>query len=184
MKIVSIIGSTRRGNTFAMVNAASKAICNDAEVEILMLGDMTYTFCDGCLQCDETGECHIDDDMNSAVEKIKAADGLIIGTPARWGLMSGELKTFFDRLNPLASPELLAGKKAIAFAVGQSEEDTDDAESVRLACASIETFCENADIEVVDRVCVYDCLEKNDIDGNSKAFKQCEAAAIKLLGAL
>lgn len=184
MKIVGIVGSNRRGNTLEMVKEACNAISSKADVKLIMLGDLTFSFCDGCLKCDDTGECHIDDDMKVAIEQIKAADGLIIGTPARWGLMSGELKSFLDRLNPLAKPESLSGKKAVAFAVGQSEEDTDDAESVRLACASVETFCENSGIEIIDTVLVYNCLEVGDIEGNSKAFKKCKEASIKLLRAI
>jgi multimeric flavodoxin WrbA len=146
-----------------------------------MLGDLAYTFCDGCLQCDDTGACHLNDDMKTAIETVKSADGLIIGSPTRWGLLSGELKSFLDRLNPLARPELLSGKKAIVFAVGQSDEDSEGAESVKLACASIATFCENADIEVIDKVCAFGCLEEHDVEDDSKVLQCCMDAARKLV---
>jgi multimeric flavodoxin WrbA len=119
--------------------------------------------------------------MKAAVKAIKLADGLIIGSPARWGLLSGELKSFLDRLNPLAGPESLSGKKAIVFAVGQSEEDSEDAESVKLACKSMETFCESADIEVVDRVCAFGCLGSHDVEEDAAVLRKCRAAAKRLV---
>lgn len=184
MKIVSIVGSLRKGNTLSMVEVANKVIAPNAEIEIIALGNLSFSFCTGCLQCDETKVCCIDDDMNEVIEKIKIADALIIGTPTRWGLLSGELKCFLDRLNPLATTGELEDKKALIFAVGQSEKGTEDAESVKLACASIETFCDNAGIEVVDSVCAYNCLSENDVLGDKTVLSACENAARMLINTI
>jgi len=182
MKIMAIVGSSRRGNTYSMVEAASHALSN-CDVEFAHLKDYNIQICDGCLTCDESGSCHIDDDMDKLIERIKETDGLIIGTPARWSLLSGELKVFFDRLNPLAVPEILKGKKAIIFATGQTTGD--DAESIKLAADSVKYFCENAEIDVLDIVLAEDCLNNEDlISKYPKILDKCKSSAVKLYESL
>ncbi|MCL2355070.1 MAG: flavodoxin family protein [Oscillospiraceae bacterium] len=180
MKIIAIAGSLRDGNSVRMVEFARESIKEVAEVEILHLKNIQYSFCNGCLECDDLGKCVLSDDMDKIIPRIAECDGLILCTPARWGLLSGELKTFLDRLNPLATQETLSGKKAIVFSVGQSEKNSDDAESIELACESLKTFCENSDIDVVDSVCVYECLLNNDVMNFEDAVIECQKAA-KLL---
>lgn len=182
MRVIGIVGSLRRGNTYTMVEAGCQAL-TDCEVELVHLKDVDLTLCDGCLECDDTGQCHYDDNMSKLVERIKKADGFIFGTPARWSLLSGELKTFFDRLNPLAVPELLAGKKAIVFAVGQSKDE--DIDSIKLAANSVKLFCENAEIEVVDMVIASDCLQPEDLISNHPEFlTNCKESSLKLYEAI
>lgn len=182
MKIIGIVGSIRRGNTYAMVESACQAL-TECDVELVHLKDISLNHCDGCLECDETGGCHLGDHMSDLVTRIKEADGYIFGTPARWSLLSGELKTFFDRLNPLAVPELLAGKKAIIFSVGQSEGN--DNESIKLAADSVRFFCDNAEIEVVDIIIASDCLKAEDLIEKHPAYlHECKKSAEKLQSAL
>lgn len=183
MRIVALVGSTRRGNTYAMVESACHALNSESDVEFIHLKDSVINLCDGCLKCDETGECHINDSMTEIIKSIEAADGLIIGTPARWSLLSGELKILFDRLNPLAAPEGLKGKKAIVFTVGQSKPDQDN--SVERAAKSVTYFCENAGIEVIDIVLAYGCLEPSDlIENNPGVLSVCKSSARRLLESL
>lgn len=178
MRIVAIVGSIRRGNTYAMVEAACHAI-QDCDIELIHLKDVNINMCDGCLTCDESGQCIFDDDMNKIIPHVEEANGLILGTPARWSLLSGELKVFLDRLNPLAVSEKLKGKKAIIFTVGQTKGE--EAESIKLANDSVRFFCDNAGIEVVDTVIAEDCLKEYDlITNHSEAIDRCKKAA-KLL---
>lgn len=182
MTVIGIVGSLRRGNTYTMVEAGCQTL-TDCEVELIHLKDIDLTLCDGCLECDDTGRCHYNDNMSKLIERIKKADGFIFGTPARWSLLSGELKTFFDRLNPLAVPELLSGKKAIIFSVGQSKDE--DVETIKHAADSVRFFCENAEIEVVDTVIASDCLQAEDLISKHPEFlKDCKAAAVKLYEAI
>ncbi len=105
MRILAIVGSARRGNTYAMVEAATHELSAKAcDVELIHLRDIKLEVCDGCLACDEEGKCVIEDDMEKILPDVAQADGFIFGTPARWSLLSGELKVFIDRSNPLAAP--------------------------------------------------------------------------------
>jgi len=183
MRVVAIVGSSRRGNTYAMVESACHGIGTDCDLELIHIRDMTIKFCDGCLTCDSNGKCHINDSMTDIITSIIAADGLIIGTPARWSLLSGELKVLIDRLNPLAAQERLKKKKAIVFAVGQTSPEQDD--SVKTACNSVVAFCANAGIKVVSKVLAYGCLEPNDlIEKSPDVLDKCKRAAKKLLASL
>jgi len=178
MRIIAIVGSVRRGNTYAMVEAACHAL-KDSEVEFVHLKDTEIKLCDGCLTCDKTGKCHIKDAMTDLLPRIKAADGFIFGTPARWSLLSGELKVFFDRLNPLALPQGLKGKKAVIFSVGQTEGE--EAQSIRLAARSVKYFCDNAGVEVVDTVLAEGCLEPDKVISRHKdILEKCKKAGLKL----
>lgn len=182
MRILAVVGSYRRGNTYAMVESACHAL-KDCEVELIHLKDLDIKFCDGCLACDDTGVCTIDDDMSTFLPEVEKADGFIFGSPARWSLLSGELKVFFDRLNPLAAPEKLKGRKAIIFTVGQTEGE--EAESISLAAESIKNFCENAEIEVVDIVTAEGCLNSEDLISTHRDYLElCKSSASKLYKAL
>lgn len=172
MKIIGIVGSPRMGNTETMVRRGIEGVRDaGAEVEIILLRELSLKMCDGCLSCDETGICHFDDGMKEITEKLVNADGYIIGTPARWSLLSGNLKVFFDRLNPLAVSEKLKGKKVGIMAVGQSSPE--DGESILLAASSIENFCLNADMEIIGTVTGYSSLLPNDIIKQPKVLLEC-----------
>ena len=178
MKIVAISGSMRKGNTLKMIEAASSAFEKE-DITVINLAEMNLCFCTGCLRCDEEKKCYIEDDMEKYMDIISAADGYILASPVRWSLISGELKTFFDRLNPFAMTGELGGKKAILFVVGQSEENSEDSFSIDAGLKSLEFFCENAGIDVIETVKAYGCYDYNDI--NESAFlAECINAANKL----
>ncbi|MSU90329.1 NAD(P)H:quinone oxidoreductase [Rhodobacteraceae bacterium 2CG4] len=59
----------------------------------------------------------IDDDTPQAKPAdLESYDAVIFGTPARFGLMSGPMKLFFDRLGNLWSRNALVGKVGAVFA--------------------------------------------------------------------
>ncbi|MBI5061482.1 MAG: flavodoxin family protein, partial [Candidatus Aenigmarchaeota archaeon] len=88
------------------------------ETELVFLGDKKIEFCSGCGKCPP---CPKDDDVQGVLEKMKSADGIIVGSPTYYGSMSGQLKTFFDRTHPLRRGGfLLKGKVGGVIAVGGS----------------------------------------------------------------
>lgn len=58
-----------------------------------------------------------DDDPTPLAKPVDLAgyDAIIIGTPARFGLMAGQMKTFFDRLGGLWTRHALVGKVGAVF---------------------------------------------------------------------
>lgn len=146
--VVIISGSKRVGNTLGIAKIYSEEFkLLGYETKIIALSENEYAFCDGCLACDETQECVIKDGFEKVIDDIRNSDLVVFGTPARWRLLSGELKAFIDRLNPYAAVEGYAGLKTFVYAVGQS--DIESIESIQSAANSICTFASDAGMEIV-----------------------------------
>lgn len=71
------------------------------QVELLTLEGKTLHFCNGCMACLNTHRCAIQDDANTIVEKMGAADVICFATPVYYYEMSGQMKTLLDRANSL-----------------------------------------------------------------------------------
>lgn len=75
------------------------------QVEQLSLRDKSIGFCKGCLACQKTGNCIIEDDASLIAHKMLTADVIAFATPIYYYEMSGQLKTMLDRANPLFSSD-------------------------------------------------------------------------------
>ncbi len=71
------------------------------QVELVSLKGKSIKFCIGCLACQKTQKCVLNDDANLIADKVKDADALVFVTPIYYYEMSGQMKTLLDRLNPL-----------------------------------------------------------------------------------
>ncbi|MDY6985986.1 MAG: flavodoxin family protein [Candidatus Thermoplasmatota archaeon] len=121
MKIAGINGSPRKGkNTAYLVEKALEgARAMEAETEMIDLVDFRIEHCNGCNHCVTHDECPIDDGMDSVVNLLLDADGIIIGTPVYHLSVSGLLKDFMDRSRYLKMVEFKMKNKvggAIAVA--------------------------------------------------------------------
>lgn len=105
--IVIISSSPRKGgNSDTMADAfLMGAIEAGNAVEKINIRDMELKFCIGCLSCQRTGKCVLRDDMNELYDTVQHADVLVFATPVYYYGMTGQLKTFLDRLNPLFSKD-------------------------------------------------------------------------------
>jgi len=122
VKVLGIIGSPRRENTYKLVEAVVKAVAQkkNVETELVHLADFDIKHCSGCSDfCEKTGECKIQDDMQKLYSKLKEADVLLIGTPTYYWNVTGLVKNFIDRTNPLYHTESLKGKIGAAVAVAE-----------------------------------------------------------------
>ena len=70
-------------------------------VEKVTLYDKTIGFCRGCLTCQSTQHCVIQDDAGTIVQRMEKADVLVFATPIYFYAVCGQLKTLLDRTNPL-----------------------------------------------------------------------------------
>lgn len=102
-KILILSTSLRpRSNSEMLANAFAKGAAEAGnQVEVLSLRDKTIGFCRGCLTCQKTGKCVLQDDAVSIAEKVKEADVLVFATPVYYYEMSGQMKTLLDRCNPV-----------------------------------------------------------------------------------
>mgnify|MGYP001078045230 FL=1 len=123
MKVLAIVGSPRKANTYRLV----KAMCDALEernvgTDLILLQDMDIQHCNGCSDhCDRKRECRVEDDMRRLYPKLRETDALIIGTPVYFWNVSGLLKTFIDRTLPLYTSRELKGKIGAAVAVSEAD---------------------------------------------------------------
>ena len=122
VKVLAVVGSPRKQNTYKLVEAVAEAMAKNknVETELVQLSEFDIKHCAGCEEfCEKTGECNIQDDMQKLYPKLKEADVLIIGTPTYYWNVSGVVKDFIDRTNPLYNTESLKGKIGAAVAVAE-----------------------------------------------------------------
>jgi len=129
MKILVIMGSPRKGNTYHAAERIRESMQEKAPVEweYVMLRDLHLEPCRGCGSCFVKGEgsCPIDDDVGSVVAKMQDADGVIFATPVYALQVSGLMKVFIDRLSYILHRPRFFRQKALilttAGVVGISE---------------------------------------------------------------
>lgn len=103
-QIVAINGSPRSGwNTDILIReAAAGAESEGAEVEIVDLYRLEkFTGCISCFGCktqEHLGECVCRDGLADVLEKIRRADGVILGSPVYLGDISAGLRALYERL--------------------------------------------------------------------------------------
>ena len=169
-KIVCVSGSPRKGNSEYFVKALEERLIDaEYDTKTVFLSESIFQFCDGCLQCDETGVCHIDDGMNEIIDLIRQSSLLIFVTPARWALLSAPLKNFIDRLNPMAANEELCGKNMIIVGIGQTKGE--DAQGIYKAVKSVKNFADDAGIETIKTVVIEGLLNSNDLQKSNSVQK-------------
>lgn len=121
MKVLAYNGSPRKnGNTSILIQTVFKQLEKEGiETEEVNIGLKNYKGCIGCMKCMElkNGKCVItSDDLNDQIEKIKQADALIFGSPIYCANISGQLKTFIDRVSMVScvNGDLFARKPGAA----------------------------------------------------------------------
>ena len=100
MKVLLINGSPHeRGTTSAALAEVAKTLETEGiETETVWIGAMAIRGCVACYACSKLGRCVIDDAVNEVAEKLREADGLIVGSPVHYAAPSGTLVSFLDRL--------------------------------------------------------------------------------------
>lgn len=103
MKVLLINGSPHeKGCTYTALTEVAKTLEeNQIETEIFHIGKTPIRGCMGCGHCrkSQSHYCVFDDDtVNTASEKLRAADGLVVGSPVHYASAGGSVTAFLDRL--------------------------------------------------------------------------------------
>ncbi|MEA5020393.1 MAG: flavodoxin family protein [Gordonibacter sp.] len=103
MRILAINGSHRAGKgTAALLRAALDQTASEgALTELVELSHLDISYCNGCNACLVKPSCSLSDDMEELVKKMRAADGIILGSPDYFANVTARMKTFIDRTRPL-----------------------------------------------------------------------------------
>ncbi len=125
MLVIGVSGSPRKGgNTELLLRYALRAAADlGAETELLrvtpLLRALKVPFCVHCSASCE-GKCYAGTPIDTALERLGAADGLIIGTPVYFGTVAGELKAFWDFTRRLRASQALTDVPGGVVTVAQS----------------------------------------------------------------
>ena len=101
-KRVLILSSSPRknGNSDTLChNLMSGAKDSGNEVVEIFINDKNINYCKACAYCEKhNGVCTIKDDMVDIIKEIFASDVIVFASPVYFYSISGQLKTFIDRL--------------------------------------------------------------------------------------
>ena len=105
-KIIIIDGGPRKiFNTASMLQKFAEgatAVSNEIEVKTVRLYDLDYKGCMSCMACKIKGRasnvCKFKDALTPILEEIAQADGLVLGSPIYFGDVTGQMRTFLERL--------------------------------------------------------------------------------------
>jgi len=107
MKVVAFSGSARKdGNTAILVRHVFMELEKEGiETELVQLAGERIRGCTACYQCwqKKDGLCAVRDDIvNSCIEKMKGADGIILAFPTYFADVTSEIKALMDRSGMVA----------------------------------------------------------------------------------
>ena len=122
MKVVAFNGSARKdGNTALLLKRVLKVLeAEGIETELIQLAGEQVRGCTACRTCYDTqnNRCIIEDDkVNLYIQKMLEADGIILGSPVYFSMMTPELKALIDRTGYVARANGDMFKRKIGAAV-------------------------------------------------------------------
>jgi multimeric flavodoxin WrbA len=115
LKVVAFNGSPKKeGNTYHAIKMVAEELEKEGiEVEIVHVGNKVIRGCLACNGCarNKNEKCVIDnDEVNEWVQKMKEADGIILGSPVHYSGIAGTMKSFLDRAFYVAGNQMLRHK--------------------------------------------------------------------------
>jgi multimeric flavodoxin WrbA len=127
-QVVIFNGSPRMdGNIATILDIVARgAKDGGAEVKTYTLFKMKFMACQSCFACRlEKGECAINDEVTAALQKVKTADAVVIGSPIYMMQMTGPVKNLYDRFFPLmdTNGQPRYGKKKLLTVYSQGMDD-------------------------------------------------------------
>ena len=105
MNVIAINGSPRKKwNTAMMLESALEgAASRGADTELVHLYDLGFKGCTSCFACKlkggaSYGKCAMRDGLTPVLERLAVADAIILGSPIYFGTVTGEMRSFMERL--------------------------------------------------------------------------------------
>ena len=107
MKVTAFNGSPREGgNTQALLSKVLEVLGREGiETELVQLGGKAVQGCVACYQCfdNKNGQCARPDDIiGRCIEKMKASDGILLGSPTYFADITPQMKALIDRAGLVA----------------------------------------------------------------------------------
>jgi multimeric flavodoxin WrbA len=127
-KTLLVSGSPKAdGNTAQLMGECAKVIEeHGVEAEVISFAGRKIESCTACGKCSETGKCDIDDGLNEIIEKVRGAQGLIVGSPVYFGTARGDVMAALQRIGYISKHSnkflsgMIGGPIAVARRGGQT----------------------------------------------------------------
>ena len=99
-KVVIFNGSPRMdGNINTILDTIAKGVRDTgAEAKYYTLFKMKFMACQSCFACRVKGDCIINDELHEALQHVKEADAVVIGSPIYMMQVTGPVKNLYDRV--------------------------------------------------------------------------------------
>ncbi|MBB6216080.1 multimeric flavodoxin WrbA [Anaerosolibacter carboniphilus] len=102
MKVVAFNGSpNKEGNTYHAIKIVADELRKEGiETEVIHVGNKSIRGCIACNQCvkNKNEKCVLQgDEVNEWIQKMKEADGIILGSPVHYSSLGATMKSFLDR---------------------------------------------------------------------------------------
>ncbi|MBR4885591.1 MAG: flavodoxin family protein [Lentisphaeria bacterium] len=143
-KNVLIIGGSPRigGNSDILCDQFAKgAIEAGNQVEKISLAGKKIGFCTACYTCEKTGACPQKDDAAAIIEKMLAADVIVLATPVYFYTMSAQLKALIDR-SVMVYPRI--EKKDFYYIMTMADTETENFRGTIEALRGLVLCCEES----------------------------------------
>lgn len=114
------------GNTSTLLSLIAKgARDHGAEVQSYTLFRMKFMACQSCFACRMGEDCAINDEVSAALQDVKTADAVVVGSPIYMMQMTGPVKNLYDRFFPLTDVNYQPrfGRKKMIAVYSQGVED-------------------------------------------------------------
>ena len=112
-KVVLISGSPKpEGNTALLMRECAQVIeAAGVQTEIISFAGRKIESCIACQKC-KSGHCGLEDGLNEIIDKIRTAQGFIVGTPVYFGTARGDTMCALQRIGYVSrnSDNFLKGK--------------------------------------------------------------------------
>ncbi len=108
MKVIGFNGSARKkGNTSCSLNTVFAELEKEGiETELIQVGKEKVRGCLACFSCakNQNEKCIIEDDpVNEWIQKMKEADGILLGSSIYFSGITGTMKSFLEGIYQLDS---------------------------------------------------------------------------------
>lgn len=99
-KVLILSGSPRKGGNSDLLCDQFLRGAKEAghDVEKIFLRDKKIGYCNACYYCkDHNGECAVKDDMAEILDKMQAADVIVMASPVYFYSIDAQMKALIDR---------------------------------------------------------------------------------------
>ncbi|CDX04441.1 NADPH-dependent FMN reductase [Desulfitobacterium sp. LBE] len=105
MKVIAVNGGPRKQwNTATLLHKALEGAQSvGAETDLFHLYDLNYKGCISCFGCkrknsSRIGHCVLKDELTPLLKEVLKCDALLLGSPIYFGNVTGEMRSFLERL--------------------------------------------------------------------------------------